>query len=765
MLTPDVIDAEFIDLSRRHLREHLRVLSKYRWLVTTIAGTVFGLTLLVTLLLPRSYTATTRLQVARQSPIQLRLQENVLRVDESDRTVNGTSAFLQTQIAALQSRDVAERVIRGQHLVDSPALTEPSSDTAAVLGLGDRVLGMFRPRGWTEGSAQSPPTPAADTDPIDPLLLDAYEKWLSVTDVRGTDVIEVSFATPDPRLSAFLAAAHAQAYIEANDEARLGTNVTARNFLATQRQEAAANARRAEAALEQFASEHPNVAVNQDQQLAAQRITELSKLHTVANGERVGLQTRYQFLAEPGRDALPYFVDEPSIQKLTGTLADVRLRRAAVLGRLGPNHPEMLELGRQEVALGQQLRAEVTRQVASVRMQFDAAVAREEGLRSSLADLEQQQAEQRDLGTRYDLLRAEAESARALHQSLLKQQIETAVNSELVASNVRVLERPEVPDRPTWPRLPLNLGIGLVLGVGVAVGTAFACEYFDNSVKSSDEVEGLLQLPTLATVPNFALARRVVANGNGAHGERRAFVFAPAASDARNLVVTHEPHSSAAEAFRILRTAVLFSAAETLPRVLVVTSSSAGEGKTTVCANLATALAETGIRVLLVDADLRRPGCHLVFGVDNHHGLSTLLAGDAELASLVRPVGAGRLAFLAAGPPPSNPAELVGSARMRETLETLRERYDCVIIDTPPALPVTDAVVLAREADGVVLVVKGQDTPREIVRRAREQLALTGARLLGTVVNNVDFRWGDLYFFYQRGSGYYRRPPVLEGHA
>jgi capsular exopolysaccharide synthesis family protein len=425
----------------------------------------------------------------------------------------------------------------------------------------------------------------------------------------------------------------------------------------------------------------------------------------------------------------------------------------------------MLELKRHEKEVERQLLAEVEQEAGAVRARYDAATEREEALRRKMAHLEEAAIDLRDVGARYDLLKNDVDTARALHESLLRQQMETAVNAELAASNVRVVERAEVPRGASKPRLPFNLTLGMIAGMVVAAGAVLLCDYFDSSVKSSEEVEGFLQLPTLATIPNFALARRasphaaLPGNGNGkghanGNGKGDRHPFAPS-GQAADLIVLSEPKSPAAEAFRTLRTAVLFSAPAAPPKIIMMTSAGMSEGKTVSSLNLATSLAEAGSRVLLVDVDLRRPNCHRALGIDNDRGLSSFLAGQLEFESVVRDLGTPRIFFVPAGPTPPNPAELVGSARMRETLEDLREAYDFVILDSPPVLPVTDAVVLGREADGVVLVVKGYDTPRELVRRARDQLLQANVHLLGAVVNNVDLHWGDHYFYSRYFGPYY----------
>ena len=330
-----------------------------------------------------------------------------------------------------------------------------------------------------------------------------------------------------------------------------------------------------------------------------------------------------------------------------------------------------------------------------------------------------------------------------------------------------------MPQHATKPNVSLNLTLGLIAGLVFGLGAAFACEYFDNSVKSSEDVADLLQLSTLATIPNFSLARRrsgskplVIGTpgGNGkGNGNGNGAESSESGSRAEDLVVLHEPRSVVAEAFRSMRTAVLFSAPGAPPRVILLTSAGVGEGKTFTSLNLATTLADSGSRVLLIDADLRRAGCHRAFGIVNERGLSSFLSGQVTLAEAIRVLDAPKLSFIPAGPTPPNPAELVGSSRMRDTLEQLRDEYDFVIIDSPPTLPVTDAVVLAREADGIVLVVKGHDTPRELVRRARDQLVNAGAHILGALVNNVDLGWGDLYYYNRYYGAYYGRPEAREG--
>src|SRR5213076_942883 len=426
-LPPPIFEAE-VDEAPRHLRDYLSVLHKYRWLASACVGVTGGLTILVTLLTPRLYTASTRLQVASQSPIQLRLDGNVIRVPDGDRDANRLMAFVSAQAAALKSRDLAERVIREHGLATNEAFLDPHPRRRGLGALADALPRLVRPRGL-----ESAPAGSAAHE-----LIDRYMRYLSVEEIRGTDIVEVRFATPDPSLSALLAAAHTQAYLDTNEEARRANDVTAQEFLGRQLEEARQQVERSEATLSRFAAEHPNVAVNEEQKTVAQRITDFSKQLTDAEGTRLGLQSRYEFLGKkPHGDLLAYFLDRPGLQKLHLALLDLRAELAGLEGRLGPRHPQVQELRRQQAEIEVQLRAEVEQEVAAIRTRYDAAKLSESGLRRKLDELGVKAIELRYLGARYQLLKNNVDSAHGLHASLLKQRTDTGVNAALVASNVR----------------------------------------------------------------------------------------------------------------------------------------------------------------------------------------------------------------------------------------------------------------------------------------------------------------------------------------
>jgi succinoglycan biosynthesis transport protein ExoP len=765
------LDAEFTEIPARHLRDHLRILSRHRRLAAACAGGTLLLAVLYTLHATRLYTATVRLQVARSTPIKLQLKDNVLDLEENERIVNGASSFLATQVQVLRSRDLAERVLRRWLLAGDPAASGLDPASAALDTIAASLPANLRPRGVEPASVAAASGDDHAPPPISPDLLDTYGAYLDVEDERGTDLIDIQLTTPDPKLSAVLAAAHAQAYLDANAEAQTTLDSGAVGFLEEQLEQSKSQLSRAEAALRQFAAENPNVAVDQEHDLVDKQMQQLSSFALDAEAQRAAAETRYEFLSKSKKEPLAHVLDSsPAIQKLRLALLDVEQQRAVLKLRLGPNHTQMADLRRQSAELSVQLANEIEQEIAAAKARLTAARLHEAEMHRKLETLEAHAVQLRTLGAQYELLRADLENARGLHDSLLRQKTETAVHSQLTASNVRVVERPEAPQWPSKPNILINLAIGLVAGVLVAGAAVFVRETLDSSVKSRDDVEGLLQLPALAIIPNFhllrggtarqRLARLVTArprNGNG--------VGLAADGKGHDLVVRREPWSAVAETFRSLRTAVLYSGEATPPKLLVVTSAVAAEGKTVTALNLAATLADAGWRVLLMDGDLRDPRCHQAFGLVNRHGLSSVLAGQCDVDAVIQQPDGPGLAVVTAGPAPPNPSEVIGSVRMHELLERLRARYDFLIVDTPPVLAATDAVVLARQADGVVLVVKGQASPRALVRQARDRLVHARANLLGVVVNDVDSRWDDagVYDYY---DGYPVSPaPAAAEHS
>jgi capsular exopolysaccharide synthesis family protein len=414
------------------------------------------------------------------------------------------------------------------------------------------------------------------------------------------------------------------------------------------------------------------------------------------------------------------------IQQQKAQLVDLQRQYAAMSEKLGERHPDMVK-ARSAIELTQtRLQGEIGKEVQSVRNQFLSAQAQENSLTRALDSQKQEALGMNRKGIEYGVLQRDAQSNRQIYDSLLKRANETGVSGELRTSNIRVVDSAEVPKAPIRPRRAINIALSVFGGLFVGVGLVFFFDYLDNRIKRPEEIVQYLGMPSLGLIP----------------------VAAHKGSDP--MIDDDVPIFS--EAFRGLRTNVLFSSAEEGLQSVVVTSTGPGEGKSVVTANLAIALAKAGQRVLLIDADLRRPRVHTIFGKKQEPGLSNLMVGAVKASEVVHQVRVQGLWIITAGKIPPNPAEMLGSRRFHDFLKSLSSHFDWVLIDSPPVMAVADACVIAHRTSGVLFVVGADATSRHTARQAIEQLSQARARLLGGVLNRVDLQKNPYYY-----SKYYKK--------
>jgi capsular exopolysaccharide synthesis family protein len=384
------------------------------------------------------------------------------------------------------------------------------------------------------------------------------------------------------------------------------------------------------------------------------------------------------------------------------------------------------------------MRAEIRGVARTAESEYRNALAKESRL---AATLEGVKSEAQDTSRRtidYSVLKREMESNRQLYQELLTKTKQTGLETELKTTNIRIVEKAETPTGPISPNRMRNYQLALALGLLIGIGLVLAFEHLDNTFKTPDDVKEHLGVPFLGMVPAVETRAGGVASTRGA----------PA-------TLVRYSNSAVADAYRVLRTNLIFTSAETTGRSAVVTSAGPGEGKTTTVANLAAALANNGAKVLAIDADLRRPTLHSHFGVQKTPGLSDLIVGKSIASQTIQSTRVNGLQLLACGYQPPNPAELLGSPMMKQVLEALRSHYDWVLIDSPPLLAMADAPVLASLVEGVVLIVAAETATRPSVLRAIDQVANVGGKVLGVVLNRVNLERNS-YYYSQNYGEYYR---------
>src|SRR5262249_47238428 len=455
------------------------------------------------------------------------------------------------------------------------------------------------------------------------------------------------------------------------------------------------------------------------------------------------------------------------IQSLKEQLVRHEAEHATLANQFKSGYPRLAELEAQLARIRGQLQQEIRRVAESIELAYQFAVSKERDLRDKMEEQKAATLRLKDASVGYAILAREVDTNRQLYDNVLQRMKEVGVAAELRDSNVSVIDEAVPPLRPSKPRKLLSLLLSLVGGLMGGVGLAFFLEHLDNTLKTPEEVERYLNLPNLGVVPDLL---RLPRRGNGPAREpvlREAErVTRPILLQGRNgnskprtagieLVLSHHPLSMVTEAYRTLRMMIVRSRAEEPPKTILFTSAVAGEGKTATTVNTAIIFARLNLRVLVIDADLRRSRCHELLGMEKGVGLTEFWTSHREVRQVIKHTAVENLFFLSSGKTPPNPAELLGSGKMQETLQVLLQDYDCIFIDSPPMLPVSDSAWLSTMVDGVVLVVDGRATPRKAVKQAQARLRYARAKILGVVLNRVDMQRGEHGYYGYYGSPYH----------
>ena len=705
------------DLSLVH---YLQILYRRRYVAVSAFVIVFLGVTLYTVTSIRIYEASTRILIERDTPNVVSFQEVLDQGAQTD-------DYYETQYAILRGRGLARRTIDSLKLWNDPLFNKQPEFSVRGLLMAP-FNAMTR---WFEPPRPIEP-PGAEETTAQSRVIDRFLANLDVEAVRYSRLVDVSYRSSDPVLAAKIANALGEAYIKQNVELTSTTTKEASTFLTQQLAEQRAKLEASEQALQAYRERTDSVSLAERQNVVVQRLADLNAAVTKANTTRIQKEAAYNqvkiALENPAAiDTVPLILSNPFVQQQKTELAALQRQRAQLSEKLGPNHPDMIKVGVAIQNAEARIQQEVAQVVQSMRNDYEAALAEE---RSLTATLNRQKGEAQVLnrsGIEYGVLQRDNEANRQMFEALLKRTQETGISEELKAGNIRIVDQAETPRAPVSPNTFNNLLIGLLGGLGLAVGLAFAFEYGDDRIKNPDELKKSLGLPFLGMVP--ALFDRTITNP----------------------LITGGAPNLFGESIRSIRTNVLFSSADEGSRLVVVTSSAPGEGKTAVSTNLSLALAQAGHRVLLIDGDMRKPRVHEVFAQTLAPGLSNLLVGDKQLSDTIRESPQQGLWLLPAGTFPPNPAELLGSKKFRDLTAYLQQHFDWVIIDTPPVMAVTDASITANLAHGVLFVVGAEMTSKRVAQRAVEQLEMSQARFLGAVLNRVDLEHNAYYY-----SRYYR---------
>ena len=715
-----------------HLRDYWKVVWKRRWIIVALFLIVLVATAVGTFTMKPIYRGTTSVQINKESP-QVMDFKDMFSVNMWDQD------YYQTQYKLLESRSLAKRVIQTLKLSEHPDF-QPGPETPFQKWKSNilrPILGLFTFSKKKLASEKDSSESKKET-----VLINQFLGRLKIEPIRNSRLVKVHFDSNYPELCAQVPNTLATSYIQQSVENRFIATEQVKEWLSKQLEDLKAKVERADEALQAFGSKHDIISLEDKENVTLQRLNELNESLTKAEADRMAKEALYKQAKDKNFDMLPSILENKLIMDLKQSYIQLEAQYMKLSGTFKPDYPEMVRLKNQMVALQKRMDFEIGRIVGGIRNDYDLSLRRETLLRHAFEQQKAKVMEMKDQSIQYNILKREADTNKELYKGLLQRMKEAGVSAGLTVSNIQVVDQAEIPTRPYKPNNRLNLLLAAVVGLFLGVGLAFFFEYLDNTVKTPEDVEQMIRLPSFGMVPE-------ISNGRRNRLEK-------GASYPVELITHRHPKSILSEAYRNVRTSLLLSFSEKPPKKIAITSPNPVEGKTTTVINTAIALSQTGAHVVVVDTDMRKPRIHHIFnGGDNGKGLSNFLSGNADLASIVKKTEVPNLYYIPSGPIPPNPSELLGSNRFKNMMGALEKKFDHVLLDTPPVLGFADSLILSSSVDGVVLVVVGGKTPRETLQRAKEVLHQVNAKILGVVINRVDMRRGDYGYYYYRYHYYY----------
>lgn len=701
----DKTDAGLFNVS-----EYVRLALKHKLILIGCLLVAVLLGALATLLMTPKYLATATLQIDRESA-------RVLNVDEvapREAMVAGEE-FFQTQYGLLRSRSLAERVVESLGLAQNDTFLEAMGSS-------------FEERAGETAQAKAGRRREE--------VLNAIDDNLTVAPVRGSRLVNVSFETPDPQLSARVVNAFGDSFIQANLDRRFESSKYARQFLEERIAQTKARLEDAERGLVAYATAQqiinlPSTNDVEGRSLDSESLLTINSALGNARAARVAAEEKWRQAQSASINNIPEVLGNPVVQRLTEQRAVLDSTYRQKLALYQPDYPEMVQIRGQIAELDNQINTVARGIRESIRGQYVVAANEERSLQRQVSGLRGDVLDLQNRSIQYNILRREVDTTRVLYDGLLQRYKEVGVTGAVSTNNISIVDPARVPDRPSKPRMLFNLIIAAMFGLGLGVVVVFLLEALNETLSTPEDVESKLRIPTLGIVPLLE-------------------------KDVSAVESLDNTKSGFAEAYYSVRTAIQFSTPHGAPSTLLVTSTQPAEGKSTTAYAVALNLARLGKRVLLLDTDLRNPSMHRTLGLSNEGGMSNLLSGGAAIPDVVQQTREKNLHFISCGPLPPNPAELLGGEGMKDLLRAARASYDHVVIDGPPVLGFADAPLLASIVEGTLFVVQSRGTRRGQARGALRRLSQGRGRILGVVLTKFNTKatsYGDYDYTYDYHYG------------
>jgi capsular exopolysaccharide synthesis family protein len=706
---------------RKAIFTYLGLALKYRWLILTFCTVALAIGFVVTFTSTPIYRATVSIQIDRQAP-------KIVKTDSQTDFGPDGDRFYQTQYDLLKSYMLAERVASDMNLASASDFLDPPSSSP-----WKKLRSLILPSANTNTAAERKDE-VGNLGQRKAAAASMVQGGLSIAPVQDSSLVLISFDSPSAVWAAQIANGVADSYVTSNLDRRYGASAYGRNFLKERLEELKLKLEESEKALVAYAEEKELIgdvkAASKDGKDGGQSLadSDLAALHAALQGvmtERIHAQEMWE-QANISKDILlPQFLENGAIGALRTQRVALMAEYQNKLSTFKPDYPDMLRLKAQVNQIDQEIKSQADVIKQSLKAHYESALQQEVLLKNKMEDVKHGVLATRNKEIQYNILKREADTNQTLYDGLLQQYKDMGVAGAVGTNNVAVVDRAQVPGGPYKPNLRSNLMRWLGYGLVAAALAIAIFELLDDTFKSPEEIEEQLGLAVLGVIP---ISDGVLLEINGSS-------------------------SPVAEAFRSFRTALQFATDQGAPKSIVVTSAQPGEGKSTTALGLATNFAQLGMKVLLIDADLRNPSQHRNLGRNNGAGLANYLAGGAMPESIFQKTDVDGLYFMPSGPLPPNPAELLAGPKMLSLLSIATEKVDAIIIDSPPILGLADAPLLASIAAGTLLVIATNDTRRGVVKAALKRLQFARARMVGALMNKCDFRRNYGYGSYGYGYG------------
>lgn len=719
-----------------HLLDLIATVRKYRRLVLSFFLVVFGLVVLFTYASTPLYEGAAKVLIEKGEADELAAR---------GRSSSFDPVFYETQLQLIRSRAVVERVVDMLNLEkDYEQYLESASNRRTVLQFAWQLLGDMTDdvRKMLFRKEDSP----AGENGRKTLIVEKITENLLVRPVEGTRLVTINFLSPNPELAALVANTTARAYIEETLQLKMDATRRSLEWMGRKAEDEAQKLKAAEQALQDYMKANDIVTMEDRIAVVPEQLSEINLQLLRAETRRKEMEILVNKIGRAGRnyqklETISAITSDLALQSLRSQIVETEKSIMELSNKFGSKHPLMVKTRGDLQVLERKKRQEIDRIIDSLRNEYELALSNEQTLRSKLTGSKSEAIGLNEKFIQYGALKRVVDTNRQLYDALMLKLKEQSITGETNPVNLWIVEQAAVPKIPSKPWKKGNLILGLAIGLIGGIVLAFLIDYFDNTIKDPEQAESILGLPIL-----------------GVMAKRRNLKY-----DVEETVL-REPHSSFAESYRGLRTAVFLSFADQAPRRILLTSAGVGEGKTTTSVNLAITLAQSEKRVLLVDGDLRKPRIHHVLKVPNTRGLSNYLAGAVD-GHIVQKTAIKNLFVITAGPIPPNPSELLISSKLPGLIDSMSSEFDVIVCDSPPVLPVSDARLLCRLFEGVIMVAAGGKTSYEFADRALRILKDSGARVLGLVINALEIEKSSYYhhsYYHHYGSDKKDKTPVAE---